>query len=52
VEIGSALLLLPVVKQILLNDLEVLEGLWERGPHIVGPVGGTITNHGSLEVDL
>lgn len=51
-EKGSAFLLIPIVKQVLLNDLEVLESLRERGPHIVGPVGGTVTDHGSLEVDL
>lgn len=51
-EVGRAALLLPIIKQILLNDLEVLEGLRERGPHIVAPVGGTVAHHGALQVDL
>ena len=45
-------MLLPILKQVLLNDLEVLEGLRERRPDVITPVGGTVANHGALQVDL
>jgi hypothetical protein len=52
VEVGVAIVLLEVVEEALLDDLEVGEGLRERGPDIVAPVGGTIADHGASEVDL
>jgi len=52
VEVGSATLGLPVVKQVLFNNLEILEGGGEGGPHIVAPVSGAIADHGTLQVDV
>jgi len=50
-EITGAALGFPVSEKALLNDLEVSEGGWECGPHIVGPVGGTIADHSSTKFD-
>ena len=52
VEVGLAIVLLEVVEEALLDDLEVGEGLRERGPDIVAPVSGAIADHGAPEVDL
>jgi hypothetical protein len=50
-EISGAASLLPVLEEALLNDLEVGEGLGERGPDIIAPVGGTVADHGATKLD-
>ena len=34
------------------DDLHVGKGLGERGPNVVAPVGGSVTDHGTTEADL
>ena len=52
VEVSSAASILNVLKHAHGDNLHVGKGGRERGPHIVAPVGGSVTDHGAAETDL
>ena len=50
-EVCSATFLLPVIEQILLDDVEGLKRLWERGPDVIAPVCGAVADHSAAKVN-
>ena len=40
------------VKEWLLNQVEMVQNIWERGVYVDVPLGGTITNNETLKIQL
>jgi len=52
VTVELAVVLLKGVKQALWDNVELVEGSWQGWASINIPIGASITNHHTLEVDL